>query len=544
MKYRKFGHSNILIATLAALLIGCTSTSVSDSRKNSKAIKSEKLLRYEEKMKKRGQSVKRKDETKTSPQISRAEKIKSMRIKKEQQREAALKKARQREMLRDRCFENFDNVVSLIIDLKAQSKKTNIMPPYSYFTGYRKEDCRKPSIAKQMLKQTRYLKQRHSNKVGVIAPTIGTTAFIGKEIIAGSRSACQDTNCSFDEKIITRNSDRSLAVIKKNVADLLFDFNVSVLIGGTNKEEAEFLKVISERLEIPVFLLNADEEEERTPNTFKISPSSSFMANALIDGIKSNGIRKIAILRPNSYSNQLVSNLMYQAKKNNIEVTDEVKYTPQNFDSMKHAASTLLKITGTNRSNELRALANEKRIEAEEAGFEFNPEMVTLPPIKSFDAVFIPDNFKVVRHFVKLFKFHGIEQITLIGNHLWRSPEILEPWDPLLEGSIFADFVGNYKNLPNSLGIRIGGKGMFVNPEKMASIDFRLLGYRATSIALQMDRFPDQRRNKFSNQYQDLYYKDLYFNDSVVFTKEKHATWPTYLFNISKGNLNLSNQNL
>ena len=58
-------------------------------------------------------------------------------------------------------------------------------------------------------------------------------------------------------------------------------------------------------------------------------------------------------------------------------------------------------------------MASEAKAVAESEGKEFDPEKVHLPAKTDFDLVLIPDNFKVVRHFLKLFKFHGVKKSSL-----------------------------------------------------------------------------------------------------------------------------------
>ena len=107
----------------------------------------------------------------------------------------------------------------------------------------------------------------------------------------------------------------------------------------------------------------------------------------------------------------------------------------------------------------------------------------------------------------------------------------------MLEGAVFVDFVGNYKQLPESLGIKIGGKGLFVNPDKMASIDYRLLGYRSMSLALEVSKFPDQRRFKFSKQLSSMYYKDGFFlkTEKSLIVCIRARGLPTYSISVMEG---------
>src|SRR5690606_24878972 len=94
---------------------------------------------------------------------------------------------------------------------------------------------------------------------------------------------------------------------------------------------------------------------------------------------------------------------------------------------------------------------------AEAQRVPFDPRMVVLKPIVNFDAVLLPDDFRTARHFAKLFKFHQVDKLTMIGNHEWRSPALVEPYDDFLEGSFFADFIGSYAKLPAAVSAPTAG---------------------------------------------------------------------------------------
>lgn len=537
MKIRYYTLVKILLSLLVSQIIGCSTSNNKPPRK--KMYKSEKLAKYEKR--RRAKRKKRKKKNIAAKQATK--KNKNMEAEKNS-RELAIIEARKREQVRDECFKHFHNVITVLQDLKDQSGRDQLLPPYSYGISYTAKDCEVHSMAKNLVRNVKHIRQRHSNQVGLLVPTVGHYSAIGKEIIAGAKSSCSEKSCSFDEKIVTRHVGQNLTETKKSLADLIFDFNVSIIVGGTSPSEVEYLNKLSLALKIPVLLLNSFGKDFQNDNIFKISPSSKFMAITILKGMKKSNLKNLAILNPRGQSKSLNEYIKQYAPEYDVTLVQKESYSPHNFDSMKIAASNLLQVTGSDRNEELKKMASEAKAVAESEGKEFDPEKVHLPAKTNFDLVLIPDNFKVVRHFLKLFKFHGVKKVPLIGNHLWRSPDIIEPWDPMLEGAVFADFVGNYKQLPESLGIKIGGKGLFVNPDKMASIDYRLLGYRSMSLALEVSKFPDQRRFKFSKQLSSMYYKDGFFENGKVFDNMHQGSWPTYLFNISNGRVRLKRNTL
>ena len=164
--------------------------------------------------------------------------------------------------------------------------------------------------------------------------------------------------------------------------------------------------------------------------------------------------------------------------------------------------------------------------------------MVLLKPMIEFDAVFIPDDFRTVRHFAKLFRYHMVGHMPLIGNHEWRSPALIDPYDDFLDGSIFGDFIGSYTNLPGRISAPTVASPYFVSPEQVTTVDFQLIGYRAGKAAGMARQAARPNRRQLADAMLTFTSdKDGFFGRGRVFDQERHSQWPTYLFTIVKNTL-------
>ncbi len=62
-----------------------------------------------------------------------------------------------------------------------------------------------------------------------------------------------------------------------------------------------------------------------------------------------------------------------------------------------------------------------------------------LPPIIEFDAVFIPDEPKVVGQVLPTFAYRDVDKVKFLGISTWNSPELVKRAQAFAEGSVFVD---------------------------------------------------------------------------------------------------------
>ena len=206
---------------------------------------------------------------------------------------------------------------------------------------------------------------------------------------------------------------------------------------------------------------------------------------------------------------------------------------------MLAAARQLFRTDVSQRRDEFKEAYKDARKRAQQEGVPFNPRMVLLKPLIDFDAVFLPDDFRTARHFAKLFKFHMVNKLVLIGNHEWRSPGLIQPFDEMFSDAIFADFIGSYAKLPPSIAVPTLGSPYFVHPQAVVATDFRLIGYRIAQVATQVMRLPPARRLLASEMLELAGDSGKPTGDGKLFAGDRHVTWPTYLFDVQRRGIRL-----
>lgn len=381
----------------------------------------------------------------------------------------------------------------------------------------------------------------HNETLGIILPLTGEHAPFGKAVLYGVKTARAALPKEKRKRIIIKDSTSTPQGALHALAELVFFDEVSIVVGGLSLDEANAVAPYSDKLLTPMLLLNKDKGViEANPYTLQIYPNEYDQAKALALEGKRRGFKSISILKPdNGKSDRIISSLKDFLENHNIKVKQELVYTPGNYESMDHAVAEITQALPEHRPDEYRVLLQESQEQAEEDGVPFNPRSVVLPPKVDVDAIFLPDNFHMVRFFVKLFKYHGLDNIPLIGTHEWRSEQLINPWDDFLKNSYFADFIGSYHDIPKRLQNKIKATEFFVPAQAASIIDFRLIGYRAANIGSTVLDTPFLKRKYILRQLMRQSEDVEFFKSKKVFYGNRSSWWPIFVFSLEKENLDM-----
>lgn len=384
---------------------------------------------------------------------------------------------------------------------------------------------------------------RHSGKIGVILPLTGARAKYATYVVQGMRAALTESNQKWEDVIVLKDSAGQAKLAEQALAELVFRDKVAMVVGGMDKAEADMLAQWSKDLRLPTMLLARERETVAdSPYAFRVYPDEKRLAETLVGAATKRGLKRIAIVRPDNHKSDKITDYFKTAlAKVGGSVVFDLTFTPDNLDSMMGVGRHLFQIDAQGRRDELQDAYKKARQQALDEGVPFDARMVVLKPIVQFDAVFLPDDFRTVRHFAKLFKFNMVDKLPMIGNHEWRSPALVEPWDNFLDGSIFADFIGSYAKLPAALATETVGSPFFVRPQQVVITDFQLIGYRVGKAAkMTASQTLGKNRmalNKVMAGLTSTSAEPNFFGSGSVFDAERQSNWPTYLFSVAKERL-------
>lgn len=185
-----------------------------------------------------------------------------------------------------------------------------------------------------------------------------------------------------------------------------------------------------------------------------IHPDFSRLIQKVIAEIKVRKFSHIALLS-SLQDGDIATHFRRQARDLQVTVAS---YQRDDFESMSKSVRELFDV-------------QEETVDTEEEG----RNQVVYRQLRKYDAIFLPDDFKMLKYFVKIFAYYNLEDMPVIGLHNWRSPELLTG-GKLPGNGFFVDFIGSYSNLPPGLNTSI--------PHSLAAIrkiDQHLLGYRGMS---------------------------------------------------------------
>ena len=402
--------------------------------------------------------------------------------------------------------------------------------------------CTTPAGRAYTIKTLAHAVVGQSGKIGVVLPLTGPRSRAMSSLVNGMRIAYQEAGLAFDQVAVLKDTGGTARGAEAALAELVFKDRVAFVIGGFEPPAAETLAEWGTKLMLPVVLLTRERELAATSKyVFTLYPDQKHLADTLAAKAAQRGYKRFAVLRPaGGKSDRVAAYFRADVQQQGGQIVNDLIYTPGNFDSMQAVSRQLFKTDPAERADDYRQAMRRARRRAARKHVAFNPRMVVLKPIVDFDCIFIPDDFRTVRHFAKLFKYNQVDHLPLIGDHEWRSPALIDPFDSFLDGSVFADFIGSYTTLPPAVSAPTTISPYFVAADKVAAVDFQLIGYRAARAARLALAQPTLPRPHFADALRSLTsHSPAFFGTGPVFDAGRHSRWPTYLFTVSKQGLTL-----
>ncbi|MCY4380489.1 MAG: hypothetical protein OXC40_02830 [Proteobacteria bacterium] len=407
-----------------------------------------------------------------------------------------------------------------------------------------KVNCRHKKKAALYLKLAAQVRASHHEKIGVLVPEYLYNQSLRASFVQGVKNACHEASlCTPSEHLVIRYlTDPQPKKLIRHITELLYNKGVSVIIGGFDEGSHRYLNQISKVFAVPVFLMTPRENISKLPPySFVFSPSEKFLLEGLVSFWSQKNVKRIALLEPKHSDGSIEKYLLEITESQPMTLAKTIHYHP-NYQSMLTTSKEILQLLPHQRQDEWQQLLENHKLATEQEDLNTEEQQLTeeelfLEPKFDYDVLLIADNARIVRHFVKLFRYLRLTKpIPLAGTHLWRAQEIIKPWDPLLEGAYFVDFIGEYSQLLKAMdltereGYHEDMSKYLVDPSMMANMDFQLLGYRATHMALKVAFLPGASRHHMG--------KIIRQRMSADSTNRPHEIrWPTHLFQLSKGHL-------
>ncbi len=438
------------------------------------------------------------------------------------------------------CTKLFQKTVVAYQDLHRRLPPTVTLPansPLVPLLSMHIGDCAQSGTMDQIEKAL----ASHAGKVALLLPFSKLPKSVGQEILRSVHDWMKSKGLSPERLIIWRDTDGNREKMEKQLAQMVWTQNISIVIGGLMHNEAPLLAQWTDRLRLPAVILNRKPEGQASKYNFYMKPDHRLLASALGRFAVSRNLRRVAILQPQFAADEgFVASFLTQARQIQLQVSEPLVYNPADFSSIDAIIRKLFHIDDESRKEELLEMMTKAKENAAQLRVPFNAKGLVLPPLVDVDAILIADHFKNVRHISKVLAFYGVKRVQLMGIAKWRAFELVDPVDENLVGSVFIDYLGSYKQLPYGIQVPTVDREYFAEGAQAGAADLQVVVHHALFSALQAltgNRGPRYSLYKRLEAAPGL--REGMLAAPLVYRPDHTANWPTFLFGVGSGSISI-----
>ncbi len=364
---------------------------------------------------------------------------------------------------------------------------------------YKASDCRSFRKRGSILNIFSDIFSNKTRRIAFMLPPIGASEPALKIILDQVRAEFKREGFDPNQAIVVRRVNKTREDALRVGAQLIHMDRVSVIVGGLTTEHASALATLSDQTQTPVLMVSSHAPLGKTRQTMRVYPPMKRLALKLLKTFKEQGVQEAFVFHPHNANTELYQ-IMRSSPDSRLRFSERT-YDPEKPESILAAVKSQLGRIGS---------------------------------VNGRPAVLILDNFRMVRHIANIVGTSLPTTPTLFaGNQQWRSPALVVPRDDLLQGAIFVDFIGSYRNLPDRIETPISDNDFFTTAQAASRIDYQIIGHRIASLALEAARFGISR-HQIARRLQSMRNKwDSYFPTSeLAFDAERESSWPVFMFEV------------
>jgi len=365
--------------------------------------------------------------------------------------------------------------------------------------AYKLKNCESFRMRGEILEHLEDIYASKSQRIGVILPPVTPNEPAIQTILDQMRAELVRAGFNPERSLIIRRVDKNYDEAFKASAELVHLDRVAMLVGGLHQSHAGAIARQADLSQTPALIVNSDAALGKTSQTMRVYPPLKRLASRLAGTLKAQSVRNVVVFYP-STANLELYHLMKNLPGSGISYS-EARYNPDDPQSILSAVKgQTFRISG----------------------------------IQGLPAVLIFDNFRMVRHIVNIVStsIPG-KQVLFAGNQQWRSPALVVPRDETLQGALFVDFIGSYRNLPDSIDTPVSDSDYFTTAQAASRIDYQIIGHRLGTLATEAARF-GLSRHEIARRLQSTNNKwDTYFPPGeLAFDAQRESSWPVFLFKV------------
>lgn len=356
---------------------------------------------------------------------------------------------------------------------------------------------------KDLIKYSSVYTNIQRNTVAVLIPLTGSRRAIGENVLRGLQTSI--AGMGSDIRLIVKDTEANPEKALQQAQKAIFEDRVMGIIGGVTATDAEAIVQVTSKFGVPFLALTpkaglVESHDYTFQNAFTLKVAARKSAEMVL---KDGRYHRIAVLKSADNFGETYADAFIQVLQDNGKEVQYIEsYNLNDRGSLNQSIRKLIQVHST----EGREIEYKQKLEEWKAqnprARRLNPPSVDelLPPIVDFDALFIADSAKNGALVAATLAYFDVEEIPLIGTHLWNSPELVRRAPQQVEGSIFIDSLPPDNSWPanactRSLSQALNGR------EPNA---FAVLGYDAARIYRTALRRGSSNRVQFKESLETL----------------------------------------
>lgn len=309
--------------------------------------------------------------------------------------------------------------------------------------------------AKSNLDLLKSLSRVSSTTIGVILPLSGRSAAVGQRTLKAIQMGLGLHYGSSNFQLAVVDTEGNPDKARRGVERLVREDNVVAILGALSSREAESASLKADELGVPLVTFSQKSGvTELSPYIYRNALTPEMQIHHLVRTAMSQyGMKRFAILYPNDAYGVESANLFWdEVLARGGEITAAQVYDPSSTD-FRHVCQRLV---GTfyieARMDEYRARQKEFAAKAKKRSSRENISADDiLPPIVTFDAIFIPDSAKNMGQLSAFLSYVGVKDVHLLGMNLWNLPNLARRAGHFQNSLLFVDgFIQNSADAKNS----------------------------------------------------------------------------------------------
>ncbi len=330
-------------------------------------------------------------------------------------------------------------------------------------------------------------------KVGLLLPLSGSRANVGQSILNAAQLALFDL--AGDRFTLVVRDTRGTPEGAAAAAEAALAEEVQLILGPLFSTSVEAVKPVLAEAQLPLITFS-NNNAIADPQTFVMGVTPSTQIDRMVDYAVAQGLRRFAVLAPESpYGTTVVQSLQQAVFRNGAEISRVVFFDPRAQDvsaevrALADYDQRAAALQAQRRSLSARNDAAAQRALARLQGLE------TLGP-PSFDGILIPSSGRQLLSVGPLLAFYDVDssEVRFLGTALWDDPSLRkEPslqgaWFPAPPPALWRTFANRYRQAYGRTPPRVASLGydavaLAAVLEQRAAREGAFLIYTAESIS-------------------------------------------------------------